>query len=102
MQRTPGKIIVAFVPRQLKIFQIWGSTIRIPIMIAQGRKEAILLTSSAVLAVIGRDIVAEKLADSLIDRIESPIGIIVIAQGDNEIGLPGMYQRSHIRFSRAC
>ena len=69
-------------------------------MIAENWKEAVLIRTCAELAGVREDEIVIVLADVSIDRIRRSKFVVVVPDGDDEVRLPTMDQRGHLRFGR--
>jgi len=96
MPGSPGEVVIAFVVGQLKVIKVRLSGLAHPVMVTQGWEKAILLSTLAVTAAVGMDILMVKLPNAVINGLTRAIRIIVVAGGENEIGLPGFNQLCHL------
>ena len=97
MHRPTHNIVITFVAGQHKIIQIGvGTYLRIPIVIAQHRKEAVACCTWAIRAGIRINKVVIVKADVQINRGSETRVIVVVAQRGHKIGLPTLDALSHI------
>lgn len=96
MDGAPGKVVIAFVARQVEVIQVWLRSSCMPIVIAEAGEEAVFFCTFSVAAQIGGDELMIELADVFIDRLSRTIRVVVIPGGDDQVGLPAPDQGSHI------
>ena len=65
------------------------------VVIPHGRKEAIGNCPGTVCSCVRENIIVEKLSDILVDGAGFTVGIVVVADGHNEIGVPALHQIGH-------
>lgn len=101
VHRSPDKIIIAFVAGQGEVILIGQGVACIPIMVAQRGEEAIGCRARAVGPDIRKDELVIILPDILINRVSRAKWIIVVAGGDDEIGVPAFDEVGDVLLGRA-
>ena len=97
VHRPPGVVVIALVARQGEVIEVRLRVGRDPIMVAQGREELVEGGPLAVAAQVGVNEVVVILADVGVYGRGIAVGVIVIANCDDEVGVPTMNQVGHIK-----
>src|SRR2546426_11027545 len=71
---------------------------RNPIMVPKGREESVDGVACTVSSLMLKDIFVVVLADILIDCACTSVFIVVVSDGDDEIGIPALHKRRHVGF----
>ena len=101
VDRSPGEIVVSFVAGKGEIVEVGLEIGGEPVVVAGDREEAVDLTASTVTAEVGKDVTVEILSDVGVDSLCAPVGVVVIAQGEDECGVPRLDERGDGFFVRA-
>jgi hypothetical protein len=100
MNRSLFKIIITFIARQGEVIQIWLDVPWVPVVVTQGREEAVFCSPWSIIALIGVDVCLIILTDILIDGLLFASGIIVVAGGDDKVDVPAIDYCSDSAFGR--
>ena len=82
------KVVIAFIPGQGEIIQVRLDMAWIPVVVAQGREEAIFSGTGAIGAFVGMDICLVLLTDVGVDGAGFAVWVVVIADGDDKVNVP--------------
>src|SRR6267143_1468371 len=102
MHRPANEVIITLVIRELEIVQIRRCPRRYPIMVPKGREKSVDGGACSVSSRIRKDEFVVILADILVDRGCTSGFIVVISDGDDEIGVPTFHKRRHVGFGLTC
>ena len=98
MDWTALKVVIAFIPGQGEVIQVGLDIPRIPVVVTQGREEAIFSGAGAIRALVGVDISLIVLANVSVDGAGFSVRVIVVANGDDKVNVPTVNQLGYIGF----
>ena len=102
MYRALNKVIITLIIGQGEVVKVGLAVMRLVVMSTKCRPEAIIARASAVVAYVGIYVVMIPLAYVGINSGIRPIIVVVVAEGDDEIGVPAPDLVSYVSLLRVA